>query len=143
VGRQCSGACRGGSGRRRSGRCGQGEEKTEFTVILASAGDKKINVIKEVRALTNLGLKEAKDLVDGAPKTLKEASRRRRPRRSRRSSPKPARPSRSSNELPDVGPVPGTASAPARSFQKASAGSTEFFASLFCCIDPRTPFGEA
>ena len=48
------------------------EEKTEFTVILANAGDKKINVIKEVRAITNLGLKEAKDLVDGAPKTLKE-----------------------------------------------------------------------
>ena len=48
------------------------EEKTEFTVILADAGDKKINVIKEVRAITNLGLKEAKDLVEGAPKTLKE-----------------------------------------------------------------------
>lgn len=49
------------------------EEKTEFDVILASAGDKKINVIKEVRAITSLGLKEAKDLVDGAPQTLKEA----------------------------------------------------------------------
>ena len=48
------------------------EEQTEFTVILASAGDKKINVIKEVRALTGLGLKEAKDLVDGAPKPVKE-----------------------------------------------------------------------
>lgn len=48
------------------------EEKTEFTVILASAGDKKINVIKEVRAITGLGLKEAKDLVEGAPKPLKE-----------------------------------------------------------------------
>lgn len=48
------------------------EEKTEFTVVLASAGDKKIEVIKEVRALTGLGLKEAKDLVEGAPKTLKE-----------------------------------------------------------------------
>ncbi|MBN2190848.1 MAG: 50S ribosomal protein L7/L12 [Candidatus Aureabacteria bacterium] len=48
------------------------EEKTEFTVVLASAGDKKINVIKEIRAVTNLGLKEAKDLVDGAPKTVKE-----------------------------------------------------------------------
>ena len=48
------------------------EEKTEFTVILASAGDKKINVIKEVRAVTSLGLKEAKDLVEGAPKVLKE-----------------------------------------------------------------------
>ncbi len=48
------------------------EEKTEFTVVLASSGDKKIEVIKEVRALTGLGLKEAKDLVEGAPKTLKE-----------------------------------------------------------------------
>src|SRR6202521_409299 len=48
------------------------EEKTEFTVILASAGEKKIEVIKEVRALTGLGLKEAKDLVEGAPKTVKE-----------------------------------------------------------------------
>ena len=47
------------------------EEKTEFTVVLASAGDKKIEVIKEVRALTGLGLKEAKDLVEGAPKTVK------------------------------------------------------------------------
>lgn len=49
------------------------EEKTEFDVILATAGDKKINVIKVVRAHTGLGLKEAKDLVDGAPKTVKEA----------------------------------------------------------------------
>lgn len=48
------------------------EEKTEFTVVLASSGDKKINVIKEVRVITGLGLKEAKDLVEGAPKTLKE-----------------------------------------------------------------------
>ena len=47
-------------------------EKTEFTVILAAAGDKKINVIKEVRAITSLGLKEAKDLVEGAPKPVKE-----------------------------------------------------------------------
>ncbi|MBU6444733.1 MAG: 50S ribosomal protein L7/L12 [Alphaproteobacteria bacterium] len=46
-------------------------EKTEFTVILANAGDKKINVIKEVRAITGLGLKEAKDLVEGAPKEVK------------------------------------------------------------------------
>ena len=48
------------------------EEKTEFTVVLASAGEKKIEVIKEVRALTGLGLKEAKDLVEGAPKPVKE-----------------------------------------------------------------------
>jgi large subunit ribosomal protein L7/L12 len=48
------------------------EEKTEFDVILTAAGDKKINVIKEVRAVTGLGLKEAKDLVEGAPKAVKE-----------------------------------------------------------------------
>ena len=50
------------------------EEQTEFTVILAKAGDKKINVIKEIRTITGLGLKEAKDLVEGAPKTVKEAA---------------------------------------------------------------------
>lgn len=50
------------------------EEKTEFDVILASAGDKKINVIKEVRAITGLGLKEAKELVEGAPKPVKEGA---------------------------------------------------------------------
>jgi large subunit ribosomal protein L7/L12 len=48
------------------------EEKTEFTVVLAKIGEKKIEVIKEVRAITGLGLKEAKDLVEGAPKTVKE-----------------------------------------------------------------------
>jgi large subunit ribosomal protein L7/L12 len=48
------------------------EEQTEFTVVLAAAGEKKINVIKEVRAITGLGLKEAKDLVEGAPKAVKE-----------------------------------------------------------------------
>ncbi len=48
------------------------EEKTDFTIVLAAAGDKKIEVIKEVRAITGLGLKEAKDLVEGAPKPLKE-----------------------------------------------------------------------
>ncbi len=50
------------------------EEKTEFDVILAEAGAKKINVIKEVRAITGLGLKDAKDLVEGAPKTVKEGA---------------------------------------------------------------------
>ena len=49
-------------------------EKTEFTVVLTDAGDKKINVIKVVRQITSLGLKEAKDLVDGAPSTVKEAA---------------------------------------------------------------------
>jgi large subunit ribosomal protein L7/L12 len=49
------------------------EEQTEFTVILAKSGDKKINVIKEIRTITGLGLKEAKDLVEGAPKTVKES----------------------------------------------------------------------
>jgi large subunit ribosomal protein L7/L12 len=51
---------------------GAAEEKTDFTVVLAEAGAKKINVIKEVRAITGLGLKEAKELVEGAPKNLKE-----------------------------------------------------------------------
>ena len=50
------------------------EEKTEFDVVLAEAGANKINVIKEIRAITNLGLKEAKGLVDGAPKTVKEGA---------------------------------------------------------------------
>ena len=50
------------------------EEQTEFTIILAAAGDKKINVIKEIRTITGLGLKEAKDLVEGAPKTVKESA---------------------------------------------------------------------
>src|ERR1700709_2493191 len=50
------------------------EEQTEFTVILAAAGDKKINVIKEIRTITGLGLKEAKDLVEGAPQTVKESA---------------------------------------------------------------------
>jgi len=50
------------------------EEQTEFTIILAEAGDKKINVIKEVRTITGLGLKEAKDLVESAPKPLKEGA---------------------------------------------------------------------
>ena len=56
-----------------AGAAAAAEEKTEFTVVLASAGEKKIEVIKEVRALTGLGLKEAKDLVEGAPKTVKES----------------------------------------------------------------------
>ena len=54
---------------------GAAEEKDEFDVILAAAGDKKINVIKEVRTITGLGLKEAKDLVEGAPKPLKEGAK--------------------------------------------------------------------
>ena len=54
-----------------SGDAAAAEEKDEFTIVLASAGDKKINVIKEVRAITGLGLKEAKDLVEGAPKEVK------------------------------------------------------------------------
>ena len=54
-----------------SGGAAPAEEKDEFTIVLASAGDKKINVIKEVRAVTSLGLKEAKDLVEGAPKEVK------------------------------------------------------------------------
>ena len=56
-----------------AGAAAPAEEKTEFTVVLAKAGDKKIEVIKEVRAITGLGLKEAKDLVEAAPKPLKDA----------------------------------------------------------------------
>ena len=55
-----------------AGAAAAAEEKTEFDVVLASAGDQKVGVIKVVRAITGLGLKEAKDIVDGAPKTLKE-----------------------------------------------------------------------
>ena len=62
VAAQAAGAAAGGA---------PAEEKDEFTIVLASAGDKKINVIKEVRAITTLGLKEAKDLVEGAPKEIK------------------------------------------------------------------------
>tara|TARA_B100001029_G_scaffold164087_1_gene154681 strand:+ start:361 stop:732 length:372 start_codon:yes stop_codon:yes gene_type:complete len=54
-----------------AGAAAPAEEKDEFTIVLASAGDKKINVIKEIRAVTTLGLKEAKDLVEGAPKEIK------------------------------------------------------------------------
>jgi large subunit ribosomal protein L7/L12 len=62
----------GGGGRARGGRRAAAEEKTEFAVHLMTTGDKKINVIKVVREVTSLGLKEAKDLVDGAPKLVKE-----------------------------------------------------------------------
>ena len=55
-----------------AGAAAPAEEKTDFTIFLATSGDKKINVIKEVRALTGLGLKEAKDLVEGAPKEVKK-----------------------------------------------------------------------
>lgn len=56
------------------GEAAAAEEKDEFDIVLASAGDKKINVIKEVRTITGLGLKEAKDMVEGAPKTVKEGA---------------------------------------------------------------------
>ena len=62
----------GGGGGTAAGAAPAAEEKTEFTVILKSAGEKKIQVIKEIRAITNLGLKEAKDLVEAAPGTVKE-----------------------------------------------------------------------
>ena len=61
------------------------EEKSDFTIFLASAGDKKINVIKEVRAITGLGLKEAKDLVEGAPKEVKKAVPKRKQKKLRKS----------------------------------------------------------
>ncbi len=68
---RCRGCGRCGCSGRRRCRAAV-EEQTEFTVVLAAAGDKKIEVIKEVRAITGLGLKEAKDLVEGAPKPVKE-----------------------------------------------------------------------
>ncbi len=64
--------CGGRGGRRRGGGREAPAEKTEFDVILAAIGEKKVNVIKEVRAITSLGLKEAKDLVEAAPKPVKE-----------------------------------------------------------------------
>ena len=74
MGRLGSGAGRRGSSRRRRSRRWEPvEEQTEFDVILAAVGAQKINVIKEVRAITSLGLKEAKDLVEAAPKAVKEA----------------------------------------------------------------------
>jgi large subunit ribosomal protein L7/L12 len=73
------------------------EEKTEFTVVLLAAGEKKVEVIKVVRAATGLGLKEAKDLVDGAPKPVKEAIPRPTRKPSRSSSRTPAPRSKSSN----------------------------------------------
>ncbi len=65
-------AVAGPAGAAGGGAAAPAEEKTEFTVVLAAAGEKKIEVIKEVRAVTGLGLKEAKDLVEGAPKPVKE-----------------------------------------------------------------------
>jgi large subunit ribosomal protein L7/L12 len=62
----------GGGAAGAAGAAAPAEEQTEFTVVLKSAGEKKIQVIKEIRAITNLGLKEAKDLVEGAPGTVKE-----------------------------------------------------------------------
>ena len=73
------------------------EEKTEFDVVLTGFGDKKLGVIKVIREITGLGLKEAKDLVEGCPKTVKEASPRRMLRRSRLSSSRPAQLLRLSN----------------------------------------------
>jgi large subunit ribosomal protein L7/L12 len=62
----------GGAGGAAAGGAAKAEEKTEFTVVLANAGANKINVIKEIRTITGLGLKESKDLVEGAPKNVKE-----------------------------------------------------------------------
>ena len=89
-----------GGGGAAAGAAAPAEEKTEFAVVLTDVGGNKINVIKAVREVTSLGLKEAKDLVDGAPKTVKEGVSRTKPRPSRRSLKKPALRSKSSNELP-------------------------------------------
>ena len=72
--RRRSGGGRGAGRSAGGGRRGRAEEKTSFDVILTGAGDKKIQVIKVVRAVTGLGLKEAKDLVDGAPSAVKEGA---------------------------------------------------------------------
>ena len=79
------------------------EEKTAFDVVLTGAGQQKIQVIKVVRAVTGLGLKEAKDLVDWRPQPVKEGVPRRRPTRSRPSSRRPAPRSRSSNDVTRTG----------------------------------------
>ena len=94
------------------------EEKTEFDVVLTGAGDKKIQVIKVVRELTGLGLKEAKDLVDGAPKTVKEKVSKAEAAEMKAKLEERARPSRSSSsQIVDAGPTPAAApsGAPARS----------------------------
>jgi len=90
----------GGGRRRGSRRRGTGGRETEFSVVLTDVGGNKINVIKAVREVTSLGLKEAKDLVDGAPKTVKEGVNKDEPRPSRRSSKTPAPRSRSSSGGP-------------------------------------------
>ena len=86
------------------GEAAAAEEQDEFDVVLIAAGDKKIQVIKEVRSLTSLGLKEAKDLVDNAPKPVSRRPRRKTPRRPRPSSRRPAPPSSSSSPTA-VGPL--------------------------------------
>ena len=97
------------------------EEKTEFTVMLTAAGEKKIEVIKEVRAITGLGLKEAKDLVEGAPKPSRKASTRTKPTRSRPSSRRLApRLSSSNASLPSAIRAPSRA----RDLQKRGTGLT-------------------
>jgi large subunit ribosomal protein L7/L12 len=95
------------------------EAQTEFTVVLKEAGANKIGVIKEVRAITGLGLKEAKDLVEGAPKPVKEASPRPRPRKSRRSSRPPAPRSSSSNPLRLAFPLRKTSNSPGQAVATA------------------------
>ena len=83
------------------------EEKTEFNVTLTEVGADKIKVIKVVREVTSLGLKEAKDLVESAPKAIKEASPRTSPRPSRRSSKRSARRFRSPKGVRNQNPIPG------------------------------------
>ena len=116
-------------GRRRPGaaaavRAEAEEEKDEFDVILTEAGDKKIQVIKEVRALTNLGLKEAKDLVDGAPSPSSRRCRRKTPRRPRRPSRRPAAPSSSSSSTAAQCMIEGPAAAAGPSSRQGTMRST-------------------
>ncbi len=100
------------------------EEQTEFTVVLQEVGEKKINVIKAVREVTSLGLKEAKDLVEGAPGPSRKACPRTRPRRSRRSSKRPAPRSSSSNSVPGRGGLQAGAAPPRSAPGIAECGET-------------------
>jgi len=106
------------------------EEKTEFTVVLAKAGEKKIDVIKVIREITGLGLKEAKDLVEGRRRTSRRTSPRTSRRRSRRSSPRSARPWSSSSRVSSGEQQPGSGCSPAlRAGRRTRNGAAGFAAS--------------
>ena len=105
------------------------EEQTEFTVILTKAGDKKINVIKEVRTITGLGLKEAKDLVEGAPKTVKEGVNKDEAAKLKKQLEEPAPPSRSSKVAFTLPPGSGRPSPdPGDQIAESAQGGTPWVA---------------